>query len=306
MPARTELGGLHVAITGGARGIGEATAARLRREGARVTLGDVDVDAVRATAARLGAHGEALDVTDRSSFTAFLDAAEAAQGPVDVLVNNAGIMPIGPFVEEPDSVAHRQFDINVHGVILGCKLVLPRMVARGRGHVVNIASAAGRIASLPGEATYVATKHAVVGLGEALRCELEGTGVWVSTVLPNLADTRLGSGMKPARGIKKLTPEEVADAIADGLRRPRPEVYVPRELGAQIVFSALMPRRVRRPMQKLLRMDGIASEYDHRARAAYQAAAGRPEEDVRAAADAPPGTEAGPAQEARPEAEARP
>ena len=142
---------------------------------------------------------------------------------------------------------------------------------------MNIASAAGRIASLPGEATYVATKHAVVGLGEALRCELEGTGVWVSTVLPNLADTRLGSGMKPARGIKKLTPEEVADAIADGLRRPRPEVYVPRELGAQIVLSALMPRKVRRPMQKLLRMDGIASEYDHGARAAYQAAAGRPE-----------------------------
>ena len=119
MPARTELGGLHVAITGGARGIGEATAARLRREGARVTLGDVDADAVRATAARLGAHGEALDVTDRDSFTAFLDAAEAAQGPIDVLVNNAGIMPIGPFVEEPDSVARRQFDINVHGVILG-------------------------------------------------------------------------------------------------------------------------------------------------------------------------------------------
>ena len=82
--------------------------------------------------------------------------------------------------------------------------------------------------------------------------------------------------MKPARGIKKLTPEEVADAIADGLRRPRPGGLRPRELGVQIVFSALMPRRVRRPMQKLLRMDGIASEYDHRARAAYQAAAGRP------------------------------
>ena len=88
--------GLHVAITGGARGIGAATAERLRRDGARVTLGDIDVTAVEATAARLGAVGLALDVTDRASFTAFLDAAEAAHGPVDVLINNAGIMPIGP------------------------------------------------------------------------------------------------------------------------------------------------------------------------------------------------------------------
>ena len=106
--------------------------------------------------------------------------------------------------------------------------------------------------------------------------------------------------MKPARGIKKLTPEEVADAIADGLRRPRPEVYVPRELGAQIVLSALMPRKVRRPMQKLLRMDGIASEYDHGARAAYQAAAGRPEAGI---GREPEGQ---PAAEARPEVEVRP
>ena len=173
------LHGLHVAITGGARGIGAATAERLRREGARVTLGDVDVAPLEATAARLGAVGLALDVTDRASFTAFLDGAEAAQGPVDVLINNAGIMPIGPFLEESDEVARRQFEINVHGVILGMKIALPRMLARGSGHIVNLASAAGRIA-LPGEATYVATKHAVVGLSEAMRWELEGTGVGVT------------------------------------------------------------------------------------------------------------------------------
>src|SRR3954447_24414636 len=296
------LEGRHVAVTGGARGIGAAIAEAMRRAGARVTIGDLDVAAARATATRLDALGLALDVTDRESFAAFLDEAQAAQGALDVLVNNAGIMPIGPFVDEPDAVARRLFEVNVHGVIIGMKLALPGMVARAHGHIVNVSSAAGRLAALPGEATYVATKHAVVGLGEALRCELEGTGVWVSTALPNLADTRLGSGMKPARGIKKLTPEEVADAIADGLRRPRPEVYVPRELGAQIVVSALMPRRLRRPMQKLLRMDGIASEYDHRARAAYQAAAGRPEGALPPAAGTGPEAPA----EARPEAEARP
>ena len=264
------LGPMHVAITGGARGIGAATADLLRRRGAQVTIGDVDVDAVVATAQRIGAVGLPLDVTDRASFEAFVDRAEERQGPLTALVNNAGIMPIGPFADEPDEVARRQFDINVHGVILGTKIVLPRFVARGRGHVVNIASAAGRIASLPGEATYVATKHAVVGLCEAVRCELEGTGVDCTCVSPNLAETQLGSGMKPARGIKKLSAEEVAEAIVSALDRPRPEVYVPRSLGAQIVVNAIMPRRLRRPVQRLLGMDSIATGFDARARAAYE------------------------------------
>ena len=264
------LGPMHVAITGGARGIGAATADLLRRRGAQVTIGDVDVDAVVATAQRIGAVGLPLDVTDRASFEAFVDRAEEQQGPLTALVNNAGIMPIGPFADEPDEVARRQLDINVHGVILGTKIVLPRFVARGRGHVVNIASAAGRIASLPGEATYVATKHAVVGLCEAVRCELEGTGVDCTCVLPNLAETQLGSGMKPARGIKKLSAEEVAEAIVSALDRPRPEVYVPRSLGAQIVFNTIMPRRLRRPVQRLLGMNNIATGFDARARAAYE------------------------------------
>jgi NAD(P)-dependent dehydrogenase (short-subunit alcohol dehydrogenase family) len=268
--------GLHVAITGGARGIGAATAERLRRDGARVTLGDVDVAAVEETAARLGAVGLGLDVTSRESFTAFLDAAEAAQGRLDVLVNNAGIMPIGPFLDEPDDVARRQFDINVHGVILGMKIALPRMLARGSGHVVNLASAAGRTASLPGEATYVATKHAVVGLSEAVRCELEGTGVGVTTVLPNLADTRLGSGMQAARGMKKLEAGEIADAIVDGLRHRRAEVYVPRTLRPLSVLDLALPRRLKRLLHRAFGTDHIAQDFDRSTRAAYQETAGRP------------------------------
>jgi NAD(P)-dependent dehydrogenase (short-subunit alcohol dehydrogenase family) len=274
---------IHVAITGGARGIGAATAERLRREGALVTLGDIDAGTVEATAARLGAVGLGLDVTDRESFTAFIDAAEQAQGPLDVLINNAGIMPIGPFLDEPDEVARRQFDINVHGVILGMKIVLPRMLARGHGHVVNLASAAGRMASLPGEATYVATKHAVVGLSEAVRCELEGTGVTVTTVLPNLADTRLGSGMRAARGMKKLGVNQIADAIVDGLREQRAEVYVPRSLRPLTVLDLALPRRPRRAVHRAFASDRIAQDFDHERRAAYQEAAGRPLESERSA-----------------------
>jgi NAD(P)-dependent dehydrogenase (short-subunit alcohol dehydrogenase family) len=267
---------LHVAITGGARGIGAATAERLSREGARVTLGDIDIGAVEATAARLSAAGLGLDVSDRGSFTAFIDAAEQAQGALDVLINNAGIMPIGPFLDEPDDVARRQFDVNVHGVILGMKIALPRMLARGGGQVVNIASAAGRLASLPGEATYVATKHAVVGLSEAVRCELEGTGVTVTTVLPNLANTRLGSGMHAARGMKKLPVEQIADAIADGLRRRQAEVYVPRSLRPLSVLDLALPRVPRRLVHRAFASDRVAQAFDPARRAAYQEAAGRP------------------------------
>jgi NAD(P)-dependent dehydrogenase (short-subunit alcohol dehydrogenase family) len=276
MTAPVSLRGLHVAITGGARGIGAATAERLRGEGARVTLGDIDVGAVEATAARLGAVGLGLDVSDRDSFTAFIDAAEQANGPLDVLINNAGIMPIGPFLDEPDEVARRQFDINVHGVILGMKLALPRMLGRGDGQVVNVASAAGRLASLPGEATYVATKHAVVGLSEAARCELEGTGVTVTTVLPNLADTRLGSGMQAARGMKKLDAKQIADAIVDGLRHRRAEVYVPRSLRPLSVLDLALPRGTRRLVHRAFASDRVAQDFDHARRAAYQEAAGRP------------------------------
>jgi NAD(P)-dependent dehydrogenase (short-subunit alcohol dehydrogenase family) len=276
MTAPLRLGGLHVAVTGGARGIGASTAERLRREGARVTLGDIDVGAVEATAARLGAVGLGLDVGDRDSFTAFIDAAEQAQGPLDVLINNAGIMPIGPFLDEPDEVARRQFDINVHGVILGMKIALPRMLARGDGQVVNVASAAGRLASLPGEATYVATKHAVVGLSEAVRCELEDTGVTVTTVLPNLADTRLGSGMQAARGMKKLDAKQIADAIVDGLRHRRAEVYVPRSLRPLSVLDLALPRGARRLVHRAFASDRVAQDFDHARRAAYQQAAGRP------------------------------
>ncbi|MGE5636619.1 MAG: SDR family oxidoreductase [Nocardioidaceae bacterium] len=270
------LQGLHVAITGGARGLGAATAERLRREGARVTLGDVDVAAVEETAARLGAVGLPVDVTSRESFTAFLDAAEADHGPLDVLINNAGIMPIGPFLDEPDDVARRLFDINVHGVILGMKIALPRMLARGSGHIVNLASAAGRTASLPGEATYVATKHAVVGLSEAVRCELEGTGVGVTTVLPNLANTRLGSGMRSARGMKKLEATEIADAIVEGLRERRAEVYIPRSLRPLTVLDLALPRRAKRVVHRVFGTDQIAQDFEHAGRAAYQEAAGRP------------------------------
>ncbi len=127
------LQGKVVAITGGARGIGKATAQALAREGAKVAIGDLDKPLAEETAAGLGteAIGLELDVTRRDSFANFLDQVSERLGPLDVLINNAGIMPIGPFTEETDATAQRMIDINLHGVIYGMKLAIPGMRQRG-------------------------------------------------------------------------------------------------------------------------------------------------------------------------------
>jgi NAD(P)-dependent dehydrogenase (short-subunit alcohol dehydrogenase family) len=163
--APRSLAGQVGAITGGARGIGRATAAALIAQGARVALGDIDADLVARAASELGGEtvGLPLDVTDRASFAEFLDEVERRLGPLDVLINNAGIMPIGPFVAESDACARRMADINLHGVIFGSKLALERFGPRRRGHLVNVGSIAGKV-GVPHAATYCATKYAVVGL----------------------------------------------------------------------------------------------------------------------------------------------
>ncbi|MET0840087.1 MAG: SDR family NAD(P)-dependent oxidoreductase, partial [Marmoricola sp.] len=149
--SKRDISGLTVVITGAARGIGEATAQLLAAQGATVALGDLDTALVRQVAERVGrgAVGAHLDVTSAESWQGFL--AEVGEvGPIDVLVNNAGIMPLGSVLKEPDAVTRAIIDVNVHGLINGTKAVAPGMVERGRGHIVNVASAVGRIAVADG------------------------------------------------------------------------------------------------------------------------------------------------------------
>ncbi len=265
------LAGQVVAITGGARGIGRATAAALVRQGARVAIGDIEAPLAQRTAQELGggAIGLALDVTDRQSFEAFLQQVEEQLGPLDVLVNNAGIMPVGPFVDEPDAVAERLVDINLNGVIYGSKLALKRFLPRGRGHLVNIASSAGKVGAAGG-ATYSATKFGVVGLSEAIRTEVRATGIRVSIVMPVGVNTELYSGLPALRGFATAEPEDVADAIVEALQTGRVDVYVPRSLGRTLRMASLVPRRVADLITRLTKGDQVLLSADPARRAAYE------------------------------------
>jgi NAD(P)-dependent dehydrogenase (short-subunit alcohol dehydrogenase family) len=265
------ISGRMVAITGGARGLGLATAKELASRGARVAIGDLDGDLARVEAAALpgaGPHaGHPLDVTDQESFAAFLDQA-GDLGPLDVLINNAGIMPVAPFVQEDAVVTRRQIEINLLGVTTGSRLALDRMLPRGSGHIVNLSSAAGRIA-VPGEAVYTATKHAVVGFGEALRAELRGTGIEVSTILPSLAATELAAGMRPPRFVPMVQPEQVAKAIAKTLERPRLEVIVPGWTAPLVRMTLALPAGGRDMVRRFFGVDEVSGEVDSSARASY-------------------------------------
>jgi short-subunit dehydrogenase len=265
------LSGKVAVVTGGARGIGQALSRALAREGVVVAIGDLDASAAEAAAAELGngSIGLALDVTDRPAFTAFLDQVEQRLGPIDILVNNAGIMLVTALDEEDDASISRQLEINVRAVIHGTQEAMRRMKPRGTGHIVNIASLAGK-AGYPNLATYAATKHAVVGLSEAVRFELKGSGVEVSCVMPGIVNTELSSGMTEARGVKNLTTQQVAAEVVGALEVPRFDVFVPRSSGPLLKVAGMLPRRAREALAHVMKADQVAVAVDPSKRAAYE------------------------------------
>jgi NADP-dependent 3-hydroxy acid dehydrogenase YdfG len=284
------LAGQTAAITGAARGIGRATAQALLGQGMRVAIGDVDLASAERTAAELGPAAVALplDVTDRESFAKFLDDTEAQLGPLDVLINNAGIMQVGRFIDEDDLTATRMVDINIHGVILGMKLALARMIPRDRGHVVNISSQAGKFGA-PGGATYSATKHAVVGLTEAVRGELRmmGAHVDLSYIMPFVVNTELGSGLAEARGMHNLEPGDVADAIVEALQHQTVEVWVPKSAKATNTIGTLLPRPLAEGLARALKADRVLAGADANVRRDYELRAARSEPGLESGSEAP-------------------
>jgi NAD(P)-dependent dehydrogenase (short-subunit alcohol dehydrogenase family) len=219
-------------VTGAGSGIGRATALALAGKGARVVACDVDPARVDAIGKELGskcALAKRVDVSKKDEVRALADEVHASHGPLDVLVNNAGVGHSGGMLDSTLEDWEWVISVNLWGVVYGCHFFVPRMVERkGGGHVVNVASGFGLMAA-PGVAPYCTTKFAVVGLSESLRAELQPHGIGVSAICPGLiatdivkrgrfADEKMRTGVVEAFHKRGRPPEQVAAAILKAIR----------------------------------------------------------------------------------------
>ncbi|MGB8407783.1 MAG: SDR family oxidoreductase [Mycobacterium sp.] len=267
------ISGRTIAITGAARGIGYATATALLARGARVVIGDRDVTVLETAVSALGKLGQVtgypLDVTDRESFEVFLDKARSdGSGHLDVLINNAGVMPIGAFLDESPQSVRSALEVNLYGVITGCQLALPEMVRRRSGHIINIGSMAGLI-PVPGQAIYNATKFGVVGMSAALADEFAPQGVEISVIMPPFTRTELISGTTETATTKPVEPEDIAAAVVKTLDKPKTHVSVPPALRFIAQTTQLLGPRGRRWMNKRLGLDTVFLQFDATKRQSY-------------------------------------
>lgn len=216
-----------VLVTGASSGIGEASVRELAGAGATLFIGARRGDRLRALAEELGAAvaWRELDVTDAASFDGFADAAAERFGRIDALVNNAGIMPLSPMAALKRDEWRRMIDVNIHGVLNGIAAVLPRFLAQGGGHVVNVASIAAHVV-LPTAAVYCGTKHAVRAITEGLRQEqdlirttLISPGVVATELGRDITDAAVAADLKVWRE-KSLTPDAIARAVRFALAQP--------------------------------------------------------------------------------------
>ena len=239
-----ELADAVVVVTGASSGFGELASLRFARAGSRVVLAARRLERLEALADRIGAEGGsalpfACDVTELDRLTALRDRVWEAFGRCDVLVNNAGIRGGGPFGGADLEYLDRVIDVNLRAVVRGTKLFLPMMLERGSGHVVNVASLAGRIAP-PGAAVYGATKHGVVAFSEALYHELGPRGILVTSVNPGFSPTEGFPVTGPS--VVTLEPDDVAALIVDVVRKGiAPEISIPRPLAALQAIRVLTP-----------------------------------------------------------------
>jgi 2-hydroxycyclohexanecarboxyl-CoA dehydrogenase len=247
--------GARVVISGAGSGIGAAAAARFAQEGADVIAVDIDGDTARATAAAVGGEARVCDVADAVAVQVLAD----ELGAVDVLVNNAGVGIAGPWLDSTVADWEWLRSINLDGVAHGCYAFGPGMVERGRGHVVNVASAA---AYLPNRhmAAYCATKAALVSLSQCLRADWRAHGVGVSVVCPGVIDTPIASrtryrGRMTARQRRAEwalsrghSPDLVAKAIVDCVQRNRDVVPV----GIESTIAYKLLRGAPQPIQGLV------------------------------------------------------
>lgn len=267
--ASASVRGKHVVITGGARGIGLATARLFREAGAKVSIADIDIPSGQTERSEKSGFSAKVDVRDAGQMAEFIHAAVQACGPVDVMVNNAGIMPTGAFHEADLALDEAQIDINLRGVIHGCRAVIPQMLQAGQGHIINVASLAGRFA-VPGLAVYCATKFAVVGLTESLAAEYASSGVSFSVIMPAKVRTELAAGTEQAdAGLPSSEPEDIAAAILATVHRPRLFVAIPQFMENASLVYRMLPGAVTRWGRRLIGDDRILQKLNVEARSGY-------------------------------------
>ena len=250
-----------VVITGGASGIGRATATAFAKEGARVIVADLDDVAAKEAADALGAitpgaASYALDVSDHDAFMAFADAVVTEHGVPHVVVNNAGVGMTGRFLDTTPADWDWILGVNLHGVINGCQAFGPHLVGAGRGQVVNLSSGLGFVARGT-EPAYCTTKAAVLHLSACLRGDWAKQGVGVTAICPGVINTPIiestrflgdrADAKSRARAVKAFrhghAPSQVADAIVKGVRRNSPVVPVGVETWIGWVGRRVFPAR---------------------------------------------------------------
>jgi NADP-dependent 3-hydroxy acid dehydrogenase YdfG len=221
-----------VVITGASSGLGEATARHLSAQGATVVLGARRLERIEALASELASGGgKALavqaDVTDREQVAALVGAAMASYGRIDVMLNNAGLMPHSPLERLKIDDWDRMIDVNIKGVLYGIAAALPHMIAQGSGHIISVSSVAGHKVR-PGSTVYSATKHAVRVISEGLRQEVKAHGLRTTVISPGAVDTELPDSITEqdvAENVRKfydiaISPESFARAVAYAIGQP--------------------------------------------------------------------------------------
>lgn len=270
MPGIRDLNGKRVLVTGAGSGIGRASAIAFAKEGARVVVSDIDLTRAEETASEIGGSAEAcqLDASDREAIEA-LAKDLIDNGGVDVLFNNAGILVSGRTLDASLDEWEKIVGINFWSVVYGVRAFLPHMIERGSGHIVSTASCAGLV-PFPSIAAYTATKHAVLGMGQALRAEVRPQGVGVSTICPGIIKTNIvrdGAVYDTAGGtqgdVSQLldrwgrSPDAVAKAVVKAVKKDRG--IVPVGIEAWILWyilrlsPGLLSLVLQRPMARTLR-----------------------------------------------------
>ena len=259
-----------IVITGAGRGIGQATAEILAARGHRLARADIDLKEVEAAAGRSGADAWQLDVSDREAFRTFLSEVEEKAGPVDVIINNAGICSATPDALAQDPVLmDRTIDVNLKGVMYGTLEALALMLPRRSGQVSNIASLAG-LRGVPGLASYSASKRGEVGFTESVRIEYTGSGVNFTVVMPGPVATEMMDGTSNSPFVTMLKPEEMALAIADSVESKKERISLPRSSWALTRMTSLLPAWLSIRVNRLTRVDRIYTDVNPAVRSSYE------------------------------------